>query len=73
MGFILDPLHGGVPCCDFKSKEDIAEITRCKNCKWWQRNSGFFDSPNGICNYWCEVTNGYDYCSYGELKGSDPE
>lgn len=49
--------------------EDVIKVVRCKDCKHWVRNTGVSDNqPNGHCFYHIETTNGYDYCSYGELK-----
>jgi hypothetical protein len=33
-GFVLDPLHGGVTCCDFKTKADVVEV---KHGEWIKR------------------------------------
>lgn len=48
---------------------DAVEVVRCKDCKWWSRNVGIVDSPNGHCFSHDIDTNGYDFCSYGERKG----
>lgn len=47
---------------------DVVEVVRCKDCKQWQRNVGFIDSPNGHCFYLDIEMNGSDFCSYGEKK-----
>ena len=46
---------------------DAVEVVRCKACRQWVRNTGIVDSPNGHCFYHDEETNGYDFCSYGEV------
>lgn len=50
---------------------DVVEVVRCKDCKYWQRNTGVFDSPNGLCSQWSDVLNGYDFCSYGERRSEE--
>lgn len=50
---------------------DAVEVVRCKDCKYWQRNSGFTDSPNGFCFNHHMMTNGCDFCSYGKKKVSE--
>lgn len=50
---------------------DAVEVVRCKDCKSWQRNSGFTDSPNGFCFNHHMMTNECDFCSYGERKVSE--
>ena len=47
---------------------DAVEVTRCKNCKQWSRNSGIAESPNGHCFCHDIETNGHDFCSYGERE-----
>lgn len=47
---------------------DVAEVVRCKGCKYWQRHTGVVDSPNGHCFYLETCTNGNDFCSYGEYQ-----
>lgn len=68
-GFVLDPLHGGVTCCDFKTKADVVEVVRCKDCehRYVPRH----------CALWYATANGTEYfiergddfsCSYGKKK-----
>ena len=47
---------------------DAVEVVRCKDCKWWSRNVGIVDSPNGHCFSHDIDPNGYDFCSYGERR-----
>ena len=47
----------------------LVEVVRCKDCKNWNRHICTFDSPNGYCDAHEEMTNGYDFCSYGEREG----
>ena len=47
---------------------DAVPVVRCKDCKWWSRNVGIVDSPNGHCFSHDIDPNGYDFCSYGERK-----
>lgn len=54
---------------DLLKKIPSIEIVRCKDCREWQRNVGFVDSPNGHCFCHDIDTNGHDFCSYGEMKG----
>lgn len=68
-GFIVDGNNG---CKEFKHKDDVAEVVRCKVCKSWKRNSGVAShSPTGVCFYRSETTLGVDYCSYGERRSQD--
>lgn len=47
---------------------DAVIVTRCKDCKHWQRHTGVVDSPNGHCFALETCTNGMDFCSYGEYQ-----
>ena len=48
-----------------KSRADVVEVVRCKNCKWW-------DSDCGWCDLWGNTHEYKDgYCSYGERKTND--
>lgn len=53
---------------DAMRDSDFVEVVRCKDCGYWQRNAGLFDSPNGQCFYHDICTNGTNFCSYGERK-----
>lgn len=48
---------------------DVVQVVKCKDCKDWQRNSGFAEhSPTGYCFFIEGVTLAGDYCSYAERK-----
>ena len=73
-GNILDPIHGGVICDNFKTNADYVEVVRCKDCK----DCDLFypckaiDEEEPIPAYYCEMFKQYrkptDYCSYGKRK-----
>ena len=48
--------------------DNVVEVVRCKDCKYWRYNSN--------CNRWADdshdqaYTNANDFCSYGEIKES---
>ena len=64
---------------------DVAEVTRCRECKYWGDEAGKLQHSDGVLfarckahNYlidgrhtgWCPTEN--DFCSYGERKdGAD--
>ena len=63
---------------------DVAEVVRCRECKYWgdeagelQRSDGVLCARCKIHNYlldgrhtgWCPTEN--DFCSYGERKGGN--
>ena len=63
---------------------DVAEVLRCRNCKYWGDEAGKLQRSDGVLfarckvhNYlidgrhtgWCPTEN--DFCSYGERKGGD--
>ena len=51
---------------------DVAEVLRCRDCKYWGDEDGKLQHSDGVHNYlidgrhtgWCPTEN--DYCSYGE-------
>ena len=60
---------------------DVAEVTRCRECKYWGDEAGKLQHSDGVLfarckahNYlidgrhtgWCPMEN--DFCSYGEWK-----
>lgn len=76
-GFVLDPLHGGVTCCDFKTKADVVEVVRCKDCTFSREMDKYekqlyFDTCVGCTkhseSYHSLIMDGDDFCSYGERK-----
>ena len=61
---------------------DVAEVVRCRECKYWGDEAGELQRSDGVLfarckvhNYlldgrhtgWCPTEN--DFCSYGERKG----
>lgn len=68
-GFVLDPLRGGVICCDFKNKADVVEVVRCKDCKHFMTDT----FKRTMCNrtFTMFEMNENDFCSYGERKGAN--
>ena len=61
---------------------DVAEVVRCRDCKYWGDEDGKLQHSDGVLfarckvhNYlidgrhtgWCPTEN--DFCSYGERKG----
>lgn len=60
-------------CRNYKSKSDVVEVVRCKDCKYWQKRS---KGTHGACLrdgnvdyvFW---TYDNDFCSYGERKEGD--
>lgn len=67
-------------CSEFKSKDDVVEVVRCKDCKWWTPMDTEFGWHNegrtdGECqmlysNHYAEraLTEREHFCSYGERK-----
>ena len=55
------------PCTHFKDKNDVVDVVRCEDCKYWQDNNGGY--INEECRLGKEETpDADDYCSYGERK-----
>lgn len=67
-------------CRHFKNKADVAEVVRCKDCKYWNNAEvDYKGAPiktyagNCQCSqweneyYWYATTEN-DFCSYGERK-----
>lgn len=58
-------------CEHFMPTADVAEIVRCKDCKWWEARThgstiGRCENPlNGLYNEYSDFA---DFCSYGERK-----
>ena len=56
-------------CSEFKSKDDVVEVVRCKVCKWCEE-----DNWDGEILYGCDCAAGLNcaepngFCSYGERK-----
>ena len=56
---------------DDTKSENVVEVVRCENCKWFQCNmSRDGVLPRGVpeyeCRHWCGECDPTDYCSYGE-------
>lgn len=51
-----------------KKRDDLLEVVRCRDCKWWKDNIGYYSVS--FCP-WDEdigVPDADDYCSYGERR-----
>ena len=51
---------------------NVAEVVRCKDCKYWEKTSnekGYCKDIIGFGRWW----KGNDYCSYGERKDGDTD
>lgn len=50
---------------------DVVEVTRCKDCKFYKP----YDKPCEDFDGWCLArnceTDEYDFCNYGDEKGSE--
>ena len=60
-GFIVDGNNG---CKEFKHKDDVAEVVRCKVCKEFVASTGDY----GICLRHSEIWGKDDFCSAGERR-----
>ena len=66
------PASDITPCDLFKSKADLVEVVRCKDCKYW--NCVGISTKHMGCSIFCGAyereypTNPEDFCSYGERK-----
>ncbi len=66
-------------CKYFKSKADVVEVVRCKDCEYWQDKNS--KGTQGVClcgekdmNYGGEFYPfANDFCSYGTPKERDGE
>lgn len=68
-GFVLDPLHGGVTCCDFKTKTDVVEVVRCKDCKYFLHDTDYCEEHNaGYCAFDDTIKARLHFCSLGIKK-----
>ena len=48
--------------------DNVVEVVRCKDCKYWQDNNVGY--PSEDCRWTKDETpDADDYCSYGERKG----
>lgn len=64
-----NPLIWGVVEAVEKAPEedDVVEVVRCKDCKYYQDNNGGYPHPECRWSH-DETPNEDDYCSYGERK-----
>ncbi len=46
--------------------ENVGDIIRCKDCKWWSDKTSYRDFP--ICADYERSMSGNDYCSRAERK-----
>lgn len=54
-----------VYCPLFAITDNMVEVVRCKDCKYWQDNNGGY--PHEQCAWRGDETPDYDdYCSYGK-------
>lgn len=61
------PASDIAPCVLFKSKANVAEVVRCKDCKHRVENSKMCSHPKAIG--WDAIEpDDNDFCSYGERK-----
>ena len=51
-------------CSEFKSKDDVVEVVRCKDCKHWKQ----VNEERHACYYHGSEMDYDEYCSYGERK-----
>ena len=52
-------------------KADAVEVVRCEGCKYWRRNIGIADSPNGHCFIHDDEMNCKDFCAYGKGRNDN--
>lgn len=59
-------------CEHYKTYADVAEVVRCKDCKYWCIQEGNDINQSYFCSrdkMWCMPTRkADDFCSYGERK-----
>ena len=59
-----------------ESPDDVIEVVRCKDCRWWNGSKETMHN-NHLCRNWSKFgsinTSADDFCSYGERKGGDSE
>lgn len=48
-------------------KEDLVEVVRCKDCKWWNYGEDCVRHTEDTMGYTISTT-AYDFCSYGERR-----
>ena len=70
MGFVLDPVYGGVPCHSFEYKSDFVKVVRCEDCKWYEKGKSYTPYCNNVKNLFEEMEPD-DYCSYGKRREED--
>lgn len=51
-------------CSEFKSKDDVVEVVRCKDCKHWKQVT----AERHACRILGFEMDYDEYCSYGERK-----
>ena len=52
---------------------DAVKVVRCKDCKWWKDNIGYYSVSFCPWNEDIGVPDADDFCSYGKRKGGDSE
>ena len=57
--------------CSKKEYTDVVEVVRCKDCKYFLRDTPFCQQENeGYCEWDNIIKHRAHYCSYGERKES---
>ena len=54
-------------CDRFKSKDDVVEIVRCKDCIYYENGKDYVPYCNNVMNLFSEM-NPDGYCCHGERK-----
>ena len=65
---VMDIAIGAV---DLTPTADVAEVVRCKDCKWWEcyeDRYGIGKCQNPTNGLFSAYSDNEDYCSYGERK-----
>ena len=62
-------LFGFENCGNFIPAEDVAEVVRCSECKYFGKE--LKQSKHSCLNYQLPYCLENDYCSYGERKDGD--
>ena len=64
----LTHIDGSPACCEYKDRNNLVEVVRCKDCKWAEYGKDY----EPYCNHWksglyANIKDD-DFCSYGERK-----
>lgn len=67
LGFAVKGKTGA--CLKYKSKTDVVEVVRCKNCTAFLRDTEYCKvTGKGYCKYDGVIKSQQHYCSYGERR-----